>query len=191
VSVSRPFGEPISPAQALAKAASALVPIYRVPPAPGLARVQLQSEDPRLPDIELSMVRDRRMFSRTWPLVIEAGAEGSGPDQAIQLRLHRPRLKGSLSLRPEAGSSADAPSWGSRFAEAGLLDGATTMTGVQDLLLAWTPGDRRWKLRLQTLAGALVGTAPGSSIAVGLEPEDIEGLLQVLRAFRAAAATRG
>jgi hypothetical protein len=63
------------------------------------------------------------------------------------------------------------------------------MTGIQDLQLAWAPEEGRWTLRLQTLAGALVGTAPGSSIAIPLEPDDVDGLLQILRAFRRALAT--
>jgi len=63
------------------------------------------------------------------------------------------------------------------------------MTGIQDLRLTWSPDERRWTLRLQTLAGALVGTAPGSSIAVPLEPEDVDGLLQILRAFLRALTT--
>jgi len=63
------------------------------------------------------------------------------------------------------------------------------MTGIQDLRLTWSPDERRWQLRLQTLAGALVGTAPGSSIAVPLEPEDVDGLLQILRGFLSALAT--
>ncbi len=69
------------------------------------------------------------------------------------------------------------------------MAGATTMTGIQDLRLTWSPDERRWTLRLQTLAGALVGTAPGSSIAVPLEPEDVDGLLRILRGFLSALAT--
>jgi len=64
-----------------------------------------------------------------------------------------------------------------------------TMTGIQDVRLTWTPEERRWRLRLQTLAGALIGTAPGSSIAVPLEPDDVDGLLQILRAFLRALTT--
>ena len=61
------------------------------------------------------------------------------------------------------------------------------MTGVQGLRLTWEPGDGRWTLRVHTLAGALIGTAPSSAIAVGFEPEDVDGLLRLLRAFRTAA----
>jgi len=63
------------------------------------------------------------------------------------------------------------------------------MTGIQELRLTWSPDERRWTLRLQTLAGALIGTAPGSSIAVPLEPDDVDGLLQILRALLSALAT--
>jgi hypothetical protein len=174
----------LSPVQAVAKAASALAPWFRFESPPSSGRARLESKDPQLPDVELSLVRDRRLFSRTWPLVIEAADHGSGPSQGASIRLHRPRLRGSPALRGEPGSDP----WTERFAGAGLLAGAMTMTGIQDLRLTWAPDEQRWRLRLQTLAGALVGTAPGSSIAVPMEPEDIEGLLRILRAFRSALA---
>jgi hypothetical protein len=169
----------------VAKAASALAPWFRTESPPSSGRARLESRDPQLPDVELSLVRDRRLFSRTWPLVVEAVDHGSGPPQRASLRLHRPRLRGSPGLRGEPESDP----WAKRFAGAGLLAGAMTMTGIQDLRLTWTPDERTWRLRLQTLAGALVGTAPGSSIAVPLEPDDVDGLLQILRAFRSALAT--
>ena len=181
----RPFGSPISPAEAVARAASALAPSFRIASPPSSGSVRLESDDPELPDVVLFLIRDRRLFSRTWPLVIEAVGDGSGPPRRTSLRLHRPRLRGSPGLRGEP----DSDSWARRFAEAGLLAGAVTMTGIQDLRLTWAPEEGRWTLRLQTLAGALVGTAPGSSIAVPLGPDDVDGLLQILRAFRRALAT--
>ena len=45
-----------------------------------------------------------------------------------------------------------------------------------------------WRLRLVTLAGAVIGTGPGAAIPVPLEPDDVKGLLAVLRAFQDAAA---
>jgi hypothetical protein len=38
-----------------------------------------------------------------------------------------------------------------------------------------------------TLAGALIGTAPASSVAVPMEPEDVQGLLRILGALSDAA----
>ena len=181
----RPFGSPVSPANAVARAAAALAPPFRVPSPPSSGRVRLESEDPGLPDVELSLVRDGRLFSRTWPLVVTAVCDGSGPPAPTSLRLRRPRLRGSPRLM---GPPISGP-WAWRFAEAGLVAGATTMTGIQDLRLTWSPDERRWTLRLQTLAGALIGTAPGSFIAVPMEPDDVDGLLRILRGFRSALAT--
>lgn len=175
----------MSPVEAVVRAAAALAPSFRVAFPPSSGRARLESEDPGLPDVELFLVRDGRLFSRTWPLVITAAREGPGPPAPTSLRLHLPRLRGSPRL---TGPVASGP-WAGRFAEAGLVAGATTMTGIQDLRLTWSPDERRWQLRLQTLAGALVGTAPGSSIAVPLEPEDVDGLLRILRGFLSALAT--
>ncbi len=175
----------MSPADAVARAAAALAPSFRVASPPSSGRVRLESEDPGLPDVELSLVRDGRLFSRTWPLVVTAVREGPGPPAPTSLRLRRPRLGGPLGL---TGPPVSDP-WAGRFAEAGLVAGATTMTGIQELRLTWSPDERRWTLRLQTLAGALIGTAPGSSIAVPLEPDDVDGLLQILRALLSALAT--
>jgi hypothetical protein len=61
------------------------------------------------------------------------------------------------------------------------------MTNVRELVLSWSAAGRSWRLRLVTLAGALIGTSPGAAVAVPLEPEDVEGLLRILRAFRAGA----
>ena len=175
----------MSPAEAVATAAAALAPPFRVAVPPSSGRVRLESQDPGLPDVDLSLVRDGRLFSRTWPLVVDAVGEGPGPPRPTSLRLHRPRVRGSPRL---TGPPSSGP-WAGRFEEAGLVAGAMTMTGIQDLRLTWTPDERRWWLRLQTLAGALIGTAPGSSIAVPLEPDDVDGLLQILRAFVRALAT--
>ena len=68
-----------------------------------------------------------------------------------------------------------------------MTNGASTMTGIRTLELSWRPEQHKWSLRLETLAGALIGTAPGSALVVGLEQEDRDGLFQVLRAFLRAA----
>ncbi len=182
-----PFGSPPSLAEALAGAARRLGPAFRPSGSASEGRIRLSSDDPSLPDIELRFVRDRRLFSRTWPLVVESAVAGPGPDRSIALALERRWLGRRTELRPAAGSGTEATPWAGRFAAAGVLEGAATMTGVQGLRLTWEPGDGRWTLRVHTLAGALIGTAPSSAIAVGFEPEDVDGLLRLLRAFRTAA----
>ena len=61
------------------------------------------------------------------------------------------------------------------------------MTNVRELRLSYTPAERRWRLRLLTLAGSLIGTSPGAGIVIPFEPEDVDGLVQILRAFVAGA----
>ena len=187
MSPEHPFGSPPSLAEALAGAAQQLAPAFTHSGSPSEGRVRLSSDDPSLPDVELRFLRDRRLFSRTWPLVIESAVAGQGPARSVALALHRRWLGRRTELRPAAGGGTEAAPWAGRFAAAGVLEGAATMTGVQDLRLTWEPRHERWTLRIHTLAGALIGTAPSSAIAVGFEPEDVDGLLRVLRAFRAAA----
>lgn len=186
---SRPFGSSMSPQQAVVKASVELAPSYR-PGLPGQT-MQMESQDPELPDITIGLRKERRMFSRSWPLVIESHLEGSGPEQPLKLRYRRRPFRRPQGLEAVgAGPPADGAEWARRFEEASLLEGASEMTSVQDLSVAWSPPDGRWHLRLQTLAGSMIGTAPGSSIAVPFEPDDIRGLLKVLRAFRQAVSTR-
>jgi hypothetical protein len=182
--VQRPFGSPTSPSHALDQDAAALAPSFRIVDRPSATRVRLFSEDPEMPDIQLSLVKERRLFSRSWPLVVGASVEGVGPPTPATLSLHRPRLRGSPSLRTQP---ADDEDWARRFEEAGMVTGASTMTGIRTLQMTWRPNARTWGLRLETLAGALIGTAPGSAIVVGLEPEDVAGLFHILRAFLAGA----
>jgi hypothetical protein len=139
--------------------------------------------------VTLSLERDRRLFSRTMQLVVEAHEAGAGPsaDAALVMRARRMRRRFELEWRsppPDDDAARD------RFVRAGLSEGARTMTNVQELVLSWSAANRSWRLRLVTLAGALIGTSPGAAVAVPLEPEDVDGLLVVLRAFRTGAAGR-
>jgi hypothetical protein len=173
----------------VAKAASALCPPYRMG-LPGSRRLRLETEDHDLPGVTLGLRKERRMFSRSWPLVIKSALAGTGPAEPLELRLRpgrfrRPQVLQAVGKEPPA----EAPERAARFEEAGLLRGAAEMTSVQDLAVSWRPNERMWELRLQTLAGSMIGTAPGSSIAVPFEPEDVSGLLLVLRAFRRVVAT--
>ena len=182
----RPFGSPTSPMQALDEDAAALAPSSRIVDRPSKTRLRLLSEDPELPDIELSLIKERRLFSRTWPLVVHASIEGGGPPTELTLRFHRARFGRPPGLRADGSGSSDE-GWANRFEDAGMTNGASTMTGIRTLELSWRPEQHTWSLRLETLAGALIGTAPGSALVVGLEQEDRDGLFQILRAFRSAA----
>jgi hypothetical protein len=183
----QPFGTALSPEQAVVKAASALCPPY-VMGLPGSRRLQLETEDGALPGATLSLRKERRMFSRSWPLLIESRLDGTGPSESLELRLRRRPFRRPPELQAVGRQApAEARDWVARFEDAGLLRGADVMTSVQALAVSWRPPEARWDLRLQTLAGAMIGTAPGSSIAVPFEPEDVTGLLEVLRAFRRVA----
>jgi hypothetical protein len=135
-----------------------------------------------LPEARLSLARDRRLFSRTLALVVRAEVHGAGPEQGGLLRFHQARLRRRGELRWEPPTETPI-AWVERFVEAGLVAGAATMTNVGSLTVLRTPETSSWKLELRTLAGALIGTGPGSSVAIPLEPEDVEGLLAVLRAL--------
>jgi hypothetical protein len=182
--VQRPFGSPTSPTEALSRDAEDLAPSFRIVDRPSKTRLRLLSEDPELPDIELSMVKERRLFSRTWPLIVTSSIEANGPGARLILRLQKHRFGRAPSLDP--GGASDE-GWGTRFEEAGVTNGASTMTGIRSLEVTWQPEQHTWMLRLETLAGALIGTAPGSALVVGLEQDDRDGLFQILRAFRSAA----
>lgn len=177
-----PFGRPPAPRDALDALARRLAEWYRPEPA-GRTSVRLQADDDDLPDVTLEFERERRLFSRTMQLVATAsvaGVAGPAEDGVIDLRTRRLLRRGQLEWREPAPQGDDAAL---RFADAGVSRGAETMTNVRELTIAWSSADRRWTLRLVTLAGALIGTAPGSAIPIGLEPEDVDGLLAVLRAF--------
>jgi len=179
----------MSPQQAVVRASAQLGRFYR-PGLPG-PTMQLESEDPELPAITIGLRKERRMFSRSWPLVIESHLAGPGPGEPLQLRYRRRPFRRPGGLEAVGtGPPAEAAEWARRFEEASLLEGASEMTSLQDLSVAWSPGDGRWDLRLQTLAGSMIGTAPGSSIAVPFEADDIRGLVRILRAFRRAVPTR-
>ena len=178
---SRPRGAD-TPTRALAAAAEALDPPYRMRGDATPSGVELFDPNGDLPDARLSLARDRRLFSRTFALVVTAEVHGAGPERYGLLRFHQARLRRRGELRWEP--PAETPTaWIERFTEAGLVKGATTMTNVSSLTVLRTPETLSWRLELRTLAGALIGTGPGSSVAIPLEPEDVEGLLAVLRAL--------
>jgi hypothetical protein len=170
---------------ALAQAADALTPPLRLAPAGRFGAVRLTDPAGRLPDITLSLDRERRLFSRTLLLVVSCELPGPGPGQDGTVVLDKGGWRRRSRLRWEPRSSG-ADTWCARLAEAGLLAGAARMTSVQHLAIGWSAAAGTWRLRLETLAGALIGISPSSAVAVPIERADVDGLTQVLEAFRAA-----
>jgi hypothetical protein len=181
-----PFNTRMSPTRALEQATEALAPSYRVVSLSGSGPAKLLSDVPDLPDLELRLEREPGLFSRTFALSISARVEGQGPAQDLTLRLGRHGLRRRMELRAEP-TSAAADDWPARFEHHGLLAAALRMTSVQELTMEWRPRSHAWRLRLRTLAGALIGTSPSTWVAVPFEPEDLDGLFGTLRAFRRAA----
>jgi hypothetical protein len=185
-----PPGGQVSVAEAVRQAAAALTPPYEVvvEDAEGADSRWVELRDPggRLPDLTLKLQREKRMFSRTFPLWVVSQIEAPGPSVPGVFEYLRPRLVRRPSLRWVGRPGADHRPWLERFDREGLVRGATTMTNVQHLAVLWNPDERTWILQLATLAGSLIGVGPANSYAVPLEPADIEGLLVVLRAFAEA-----
>jgi hypothetical protein len=178
-----PFGSPTSPQRALEAVGERLSEWYRAEPFAIGGRLELRAADDELPDVTLSLERDRRLFSRTLQLAVEASAIGSGPaaDAALALRTRTFLRRYRFDWREPVGAGAGGVIEG--FLGAGLERGVSTMTNVRELTLRWSQDERRWRLRLVTLAGALIGTSPGAAIAIPLEAEDVDGLLTILRAL--------
>ena len=182
-----PFGGPVVPRRALEEAAARLADWYRAGVLDAVGRLPLQPADPSFPDVTLSLAKDRRLFSRTLQLMVVADTAGDGPEADGALALRIRRLFRRHQLEWKGAAPPDGDRWRVAFVDAGLVRGAATMTNVRELRLGYASGEHRWSLRLVTLAGALIGTSPGAGIVVPLEPEDVDGLLQVLRAFVAGA----
>lgn len=185
MSTRRPIGSSVSPREALLQAADALCPPFEVAAA-GETMVELADPTERLPETTLSLEKERRLFSRTLALVVEAATAGRGPSEAVGAAIGRQGLRRRWALRPSA-TSAAAGQWAGRLELAGLLEGVQTMTHVGALEATWDPARGMAHLRLVTLAGALIGTTPTTSVAIPLEPEDVTGLLRILAALRDGA----
>ena len=183
-----PFGSPVPPGEALAAVGNRLAEWYHAIPGTDGRRVRLLAAVTDLPDATLSFERERRLFSRTRQLVVESEAPGRGPSDDGTLVVRARRLRRRFDVE-WLGSTAEERGEGRHASlAAGLAAGARTMTNVRELSCGWSASERRWRLRLVTLAGALIGTSPVAAVAVPLEPEDVDGLLAVLRAFKAGAA---
>jgi hypothetical protein len=186
-----PLGGQVTPLHALHEAAGSLAPPYQVVDS-GPHHVTLRAPGHALPTVTLRLEKDRRLFSRTFALLVEASAPGRGPKADVSATLGWTGLRRRRTL---AGAGGGAPgegeAWARRLQEAGLLDGVGDMTNVASLEARWDSSQATARLRLITLAGALIGTTPTSSVAIPLEPEDVRGLLQILRALAIAAGTPG
>ena len=181
------FGSPVSVGESLGSVAAQLSEWFDPLPTAGTA-VRLGAVEVGLPEVTLSYQRDRRLFSRTLQLVVEASAPGAGPPGDATRSLRSRRLRRRAELEWSDGPTEDEAGTIGRFVRAGVVAGARTMTNVRDLELSWSASEQTWRIRLVTLAGALIGTSPGAAITVPLEPEDVSGLLALLRGFVAAAS---
>jgi hypothetical protein len=176
-----------TPLQALRQAAASLAPPYEVTDSDA-SHVALDTSDVALPALTLRLQKERRLFSRTFALVVEASAPGDRPegDASALLRWKGLRRRPALVAGDPAGEA-----WVDRLEGSGLLEGVRTMTNVESLEARWDATRGLAVLRMTTLAGALIGTTPGSAVAVPLEPDDVEGLLRILRGLARAAGPSG
>ena len=163
---------------ALARAAGSLCPPFEVASREPLQGVRLRDPSSALPEIVLRLEKEHRLFSRTLFLVVEAEVASRGPSQQGVAELHRGRFGRRSSLRWEPAGQGEEQAWCLRFAEAGVIRGAEAMTNIQRLVLRWVPAEGTWRLRVETLAGALIGTSPGASVAV---PMHANGKRRALR----------
>jgi hypothetical protein len=183
-----PGGGQVTPLQALHQAAGFLTPPYEVV-ASGPHHVALGAPGDALPAVTLRLEKDRRLFSRTFALLVEASAPGRGPGADVSATLKWIGLRRRRTLA--GGTPGEGEAWARRLRDAGLLDGVGDMTNVVSLEARWDAARATARLRLTTLAGSLIGTTPTSSVAVPLEPEDVRGLLKLLRALARAADPAG
>jgi hypothetical protein len=185
VSAGSPFGTQVTADQALRRAAGALIPPYEIVGTEP-HRLALHASGGELPAVTLRLTKDRRLFSRTFLLSVEATVAGRRVGGDVSATLTKTGLRRRTTLQHH-GPPEEAEEWARRLDEAGVLDGVRTMTNVASLEAGWDAAAGAAHLRLTTLAGALIGTTPTSSIAVPLEPEDVRGLLGILRALAASA----
>jgi hypothetical protein len=185
----------VTSAIALADAADALSPPYRLVPSGVRDMVLLHDDADALPELRLSLQRERRLFSRTMAMVFSSSVGGVGPRHDGEAELRKSAIGRPSTLRwrsapdPSRLGARDGDGAIERFQRAGLLDGVARMTSVQRLTIGWGASESTWRLRLESLAGAIIGTGPSLPTAVPLEDDDVQGLLQILRAL--TAATRG
>src|SRR6266536_2417035 len=167
MSTPRPLGGQVTPLQALRPAAGFLTPPYEVA-ASAPHHVALRAPGDALPAVTLRLEKERRLFSRTFALLVEASPPGRGPGADVSATLEWTGLRRRRTLAG-GGAPGEGEAWASRLQDAGLLDGVGTMTNVVSLEARWDASRATARLRLTTLAGALIGTTPTSSVAVPLD----------------------
>jgi hypothetical protein len=181
-------GSTIPVERALAAVATQLRP-HLVPTVPAGKSLRLRDRGGDLPEVVLGLRRERRLFSRTFPLTLDAQEIGPGPPSGGLVELHKARWGHRTQLRWRTPVPPKGEWWLERLEGTGLIRGAQQMTSVQVMTLAWESADHRWKLHMETLAGAVIASGPLMPILVPLEPDDVEGILTVLRSF--VATCRG
>jgi hypothetical protein len=178
-------GGRVSPAAALRQAADRLTPPYVLESGATLVKdfepLRLVDLDGRLPAVVLSMHREQRLFSRTFPLRIEAEVRVPGAPAGGALLWEPSRPFRRSRLRWAGPAPEDEVRWRSAVAASGLDRGAERMTSVQRLELAWSAPAGTCRLSMTTLAGSMIGAAPAVMYAVPMEDDDVAGVLMILR----------
>jgi hypothetical protein len=183
-------GGRVSPAAALGQAADRLTPPYareddgdRASLAKDFEPLRLVDPEGRLPAVVLSMHREQRLFSRTFPLRVEAEVPAPGPAAGGTLAWEPARPFRRSRLRWVGPAPDHEGRWRSAVSASGLVLGAERMTSVQRLELAWSAGAGTSRLSMLTLAGSMIGAAPAVMYAVPMEDDDVAGVLMILRAL--------
>ena len=145
--------------------------------------LSLVDPEGRLPGVELSMHREQRLFSRTFPLRVEASEPGPGPDSGGTLAWEPSRPFRRSRLRWVGPAPEDEGRWTSAVSASGFVEGAERMTSVQRLVLSWSAPPGTVRLSMLTLAGSMIGAAPAVMYAVPMEDDDVAGVLMILRAL--------
>src|SRR5205814_10481994 len=140
-------GSPVTVGESLSAVAAQLSEWFNPHPVAG-SSVRLQPVADGLPDVTLSYQRDRRLFSRTLQLAVEASVRGAGPSGDATLALRSRRLRRRSDLEWTSPPSADDGGAIDRFVRAGVGKGARTMTSVRALELSWASAERTWRMRL-------------------------------------------
>src|SRR5438128_707607 len=116
------FGSPISRKASL-QAVSVQLSDWFDPHLVRNSSIELRAVVADLPDLKLSYQRDRRLFSRTLQLVVEASMSGLGPSDDATLAMRTQKLRRRWELEWSGPNAEGRESVPDRFTRAGLVEG--------------------------------------------------------------------